>query len=527
MAEITRRSALAVLGAGALAAAGTAVAVHAAASPAPQFPAPGPDNPVRAENRLPGSADWRIGAGDTVAADDLGRQVCGYASATSVNLGGSLDFHVSTSPARAFRIDVYRLGWYGGAGARHIAASPRLDGITQAEPVTDHATGMISCSWPVSWTLRVPHRWTAGSYLAAFTTEDGHRSLVPFVVRDDARAADFLVVLPFTTYQAYNQWPLDGKVGKSLYYGYGDEGGASDSAPEGGSVRTDVHGRPVSYGARARTVGFSRPYSGVGLPQRADLDYEFVQWAERCGYDLSYATSVDLHEGRIDTSRYAALVFSGHDEYWSRQMRDTVQAAVDEGTHLAYIAANNVYWHVRFEPDARGDGDAVMVCWKSDPDPAPDASGPTCLWREVAADGAKSEQRLLGVQYNGIPTREEPLLVAAADHWFWAGTGVREGEAVPGIVGGEADGYYPGAPKPDSTAHTLLSASHYMALGGSNWPRIQHTSLYETPRGALVFAAATFNWSFGLNRPGYQDPRIERATANLFSRLRQRPASRA
>jgi hypothetical protein len=72
-------------------------------------------------------------------------------------------------------------------------------------------------------------------------------------------------------------------------------------------------------------------------------------------------------------------------------------------------------------------------------------------------------------------------------------------------------------------AHTILSASHYQALGG-NWPRIQHTSLYETQRGAVVFAAATFNWSFGLNRAGYLDGRIQKATENLFSRLRQRPS---
>jgi hypothetical protein len=167
----------------------------------------------------------------------------------------------------------------------------------------------------------------------------------------------------------------------------------------------------------------------------------------------------------------------------------------------------------------------IMVCWKSDPDPAPDGSGPTCLWREVESNGAQAEQALLGVMYNGIPQEEVPLVVSSADHWFWAGTGVREGQtAIPGIVGGEADGFYAGSPKPDSAQHTLLSASHYMALGGSNWPRIQHTSLYETERGAVVFDAATFNWSLGLNRPGYIDERVQRATTNLFNRLRQRPA---
>lgn len=522
MPEISRRSVLTVLGAGALVAATTA-GIEAATSPSAQpASAEGPENPTRAENRLPGSEDWKIGAGDTVGADDLTRQIAGFASATSVNRGQSIDFHVSTDPARSYTVEIYRLGYYGGLGARQMAMSPKLQGTRQPEPLTDHPAGLISCPWAPSWTLDVPKNWTSGAYLAAFTTSDGHRSLAPFVVRDDARRSDFLVVLPFTTYQAYNQWPLDGKVGKSLYYGYG--AGGNDIGAEGGSGKVDVHGAAVSYSTRARTVSFARPFSNVGLPQRIDLDVHFLQWAERNGYDLSYATSLDLHGGRINPSQYAAMVFSGHDEYWSRDMRDTVSAAVDRGTHLAYIAANNVYWHVRFEQDPRGTGVPAMICYKGDPDPAPDESGPTCLWREVDKNGAQSEQQLLGVQYNGIPKNEEPLVVSNSDHWFWAGTGVRDGETIPGIVGGEADGLYTGSPQPANVRHTLLSSSHYMAEGGSNWPRLQHTSLYETARGAVVFDAATFNWSFGLNRPGYVDERIQKATANLFNRLRQGPA---
>ncbi len=524
MAEISRRSALTLLGAGALAA-GATTAVHAATShPASPRVAEGPDNPVRAENRRAGSADWRIGSGGTVGADDLGRQVKGYASATSVSLGEPISFHVSTDPARSFVVDIYRLGDYGGLGARRMGGSPLLPGRTQPEPVTDRATGMISCAWDADWTITVPRTWTAGSYLAAFTAESGHRSYAPFVVRDDARRADFLVVLPFSTYQAYNQWPLDGKVGKSLYYGYGHDGNPGAAGSEAGSSRTDVNGAPIAYGTRARQVSFARPYENVGLPQRADLDYEFLQWAERSGYDLSYATSVDLHDGRIDPSQYSALVFSGHDEYWSRTMRDRVSAAIGSGTHVAFIAANNVYWHVRFESDDQGRSSHVMSCWKSDPDPQADSSGPTCLWRTVNPHGAQAEQSLIGVQYNGIPKAEMPLVVSGADHWFWSGTGVKDGESIAGIVGGEADGFDASAPKPPAARHTMLSASHFMALGGSDWPRIQHTSLYETERGAIVFAAGTFNWSLGLNRPGYVDARIQRATANLFNRLRQRPA---
>jgi hypothetical protein len=509
-----------VLGAGALAAGVTAAVEAPAASQGASPTDAGPDNPVRAENRLPGDRSWKIGAGATVAADDLGRQIKGYASAAGVNRGETIGFHVSTHPARPFTVSVYRMGYYGGLGARRLAHSPTLPGVSQPEPATAPATGTITCAWDANWSLKVPQHWTSGSYLAAFTTVDGHRSFAPFVVRDDPRPADFLVVQPFATYQAYNQWPLDGRVGKSLYYGYGHDGNASAGDAEGG--RTDVHGAPIAYGTRARKVSFERPYSGVGLPQRADLDYEFLQWAERSGYDLSYATSVDLHAGRIDTSRYAALVFSGHDEYWSQAMRATVTAAVSSGTHVAFMAANNVYWHTRYEPGTSS-AHQVMACYKSDPDPESDASGPTGLWRTIDPHGAKAEQGLIGVQYNGIPNADVPLVVSGADHWFWAGTGVRDGEAIRAIVGGEADGLDGGAPKPDSVQHTLLSASPYTATTHSYQPRTQHTSLYETARGSLVFDAATFNWSLGLNRPGYTDARIQRATANLFSRLRQRP----
>jgi hypothetical protein len=522
MSEISRRRVLSVLGVGAFAAAGGA-GVHALAAPADGagYAAEGPDNPIRAENRLPGSRDWRIGAGGTVGADDLTGRIAGYAARPSVNLGESLDFHVSTAPASPFTVEIHRLGDYGGLGARRIAASPVLAGLRQPDPVTDPRTGMIGCPWSPSWTLHVPETWTSGAYLAAFTTADGQRSLTPFVVRDDARGADFLVVLPFSTYQAYNQWPLDGKVGKSLYYGYGRHGTPSAAEVEGGDKRFDVHGAPIGYGDRARTVCFARPYSGVGLPQRIDLDYQFLQWAERSGFDLSYATSLDLQQTRIDPSRHRALVFSGHDEYWSREMRDTVSGAVAKGTHLAYLAANNVYWHVRWEADPNGGELPVMVCYKTDPDPSPDQSGPTCMWREVKTGGDQSEQALLGVQYNGIPREEVPLVVANADHWLWFGTGVHDGDTIARIVGGEADGFYAGSPKPAAVRHTLLSASPYRAEGNVRGPVYQHTSLYETREGAIVFAAATFNWSLGLNHADYIDARVQKATANLFNRMRR------
>lgn len=98
---------------------------------------------------------------------------------------------------------------------------------------------------------------------------------------------------------------------------------------------------------------------------------------------------------------------------------------------------------------------------------------------------------------------------------------MRDGDAIPGIVGGEADGFYADSPKPAAVRHTLLSASEFRGEEGDRGTMFQHTSLYETERGAIVFDAGTFNWSLGLNHEDYIDPRIQQATANLFNRLRR------
>ena len=47
------------------------------------------------------------------------REIEGYASLTSVNVGGSISFFVSTSDS-TYTMDFYRIGWYGGAGGREV-----------------------------------------------------------------------------------------------------------------------------------------------------------------------------------------------------------------------------------------------------------------------------------------------------------------------------------------------------------------------------------------------------------------------
>lgn len=506
MPSISRRTALGLIALGAVSTSSARASASPAAVPTANDAGGtrnGAANPVVRENQHRGDGGWRIAAR---ASDDVTRQIQGYAAKTSVNAGDSLDFHVSVAGDRTFTVAVYRLGHYGGAGGRRMMTSGWLQGRQLPAPAADPRTGAIACDWPVAWTLPVAEDWASGYFLAVFETDDGYRSCTPFVVRNDQRTADFLVVVPFSTYQAYNMWPADGRTGKNLYKGYVGSGkiGKADS--------------------RAFQVSFDRPYSGAGLPMWSELEIAAVRWLEASGFDVAYASSLDLHEGSIPPGRHAGMIFPGHDEYWSQAMRDTAENAVDHGTHLAFLAANNVYWHVRFDAASDGRPNRVVTCYKDSPDPHADRHGPTKNWRRLGKLHSRAEQRLLGVQYNGMLAKPVPLVVSESRHWFWAGTGVRAGDRIPGLVAVEADGWNPKIEVPRAERRTLLSNTPYQDQLGRG-RRVQNTSLYETAGGAIVFAAATFHWTLALVPSPYTDTRIQRATKNLLVRMTARPQS--
>ena len=60
-------------------------------------------------------------------------EIEGYASATSINRGETIRFFISTGDP-AYTIDIYRMGWYGGAGARLVKNGIQREGIRQAMP---------------------------------------------------------------------------------------------------------------------------------------------------------------------------------------------------------------------------------------------------------------------------------------------------------------------------------------------------------------------------------------------------------
>ena len=441
--------------------------------------------------------------GTPANSEDVNQQIKGFASAGVVRPGGSVDFRVTVNPPREFTVDVYRIGHYAGDGAHHMTSSPLIAGLVQPAPLVAGRT--VSCHhWWHSWRLQVPGHWRPGAYVAVLTTSDNlHRSHIPFTVRDfddPVHTAGLLLVLPDVTWQAYNLFPEDGRDGASLYHAWDEEG--------------RLLGEPEA----AVTVSFDRPHAGAGLPLHVGHAYDFIRWAERYGYDLAYATASDLHAGLVTPERHRALVFPGHDEYWSEPMRRAVEQARDGGTSLVFLSANTMYWRVELSAAASGEPDRLLNCRKRQKVPAggPAAGVPgsqSALWR----DAAEPEQHLLGIQYASRVAAPVPLVARNTAHWLWDGTGLQEGDELPGLVAGEADRYFPRVALPEHTERVLLAHSPYRDSAG----RIRHqeTSLYRAPSGAYVFAAGTFAWSPALDRPGHTDERVQRATANLLDRL--------
>jgi uncharacterized membrane protein len=469
-------------------------------------------NPIVVENQQPGTDQWRITWGH--AGNDVAGQIKGYASATSVNKGESLTFQVSVNPVQTYTIDVYRIGWCQGLGGRLMQHIGPLTGAPQAPCPTDSTTGMTECQWMPSYVLATQTSWTSGIYLALLTNAAGYQNYIVFAVRDDSRTAALLYKQPVTTYQAYNDYPYDTATGKSLY----------DFNSYGANT--------VAGTKRAVKVSFDRPYLGDG--DGADwghfflfAEVNFIRWMEMSGYDVTYATDVDVHANGRVLLNYRGMLSVGHDEYWSKQIYDAVVAARDAGVNLAFLGANPVGWQARYEASSSGVPNRVVVCYRDAAlDPVADPSLKTVNWRVAPLN--RPEQTLVGVQYtNMVLWRSQyqgyaPHVVMNSGNWVYAGTGFRDGDSVPGIVGYEADRLFSEFPGPNAASGTYTLLSNSPFTSNKNTPDYSNASVYQASSGAWVFASGSMGWNWGLDNYGgwnVVDARIQRTTANVLDRF--------
>lgn len=471
-------------------------------------PPRGPDLTAR-ENQRTGTDGWVLSLEGKGGAE-------GYFDDVSVAPGGHIGLHIRSSKPMV-NVSIVRLGWYGALGGRLVARWKNVAVASQPEPRLDSKTGMIVAGWSTALTIPIPDDWVSGLYLAVLQPPDGEAQYASFVVREPVPTAPILFVSPVTTHEAYNNWG-----GKSLY-------------PDQSKGAATVTG-----GAQAAVVSFDRPFSDFrGAGRVLHWEYPFVRWMEGHGYDVAYATDVDLQRDPSIVQGRKLILFVGHPEYWSRGMRSTLEAAVAAGTNVAFFSANEIYWRVRLGgAGGVAGGLREVTCYRRaalDPLAAVDPQNVTTKWRDPPV--AEPEAAVIGEMFAHTVKASGDFVVAAPDHWIYAGTGVRAGDRFTNLIGSEYDRVFPEFAPPGLT---ILASSPVDAnLGrlpevyGTPAPSqpgdtVQNATIYTARSGATVFAAGTMQWAWALDSWGDPqfngartpvDPRVQQITANILDRL--------
>lgn len=468
---------------------------------------------VARENQQPGTDGWRI----TDRTDPRQRwridgAIEGFVDTTSAQVGDTVTLFVSTAAA-SWHVEVYRMGWYGGSLGRQILVSDMQPGSVQREALIEPTTRMHHAPWTPSLALTVGDDWPAGAYLLKLVSSSGAASYVPLTVRRDDAVGGLVVVNAVTTWQAYNPWS-----GRSLYESF----------------------LPGSRSSRSLVVSFDRPYALSYEWGSADFlthELPLIALIERLGIDVVYVTDVDLHTAGIESLEDAgdadrpailrgrtAVLTTGHDEYYSLEMRHTLERARAVGINLAFFGANAVYRSIRLEPNAEGVPARQMVNYRlagKDPMTDVDPSRSTAQWRNAPL--RRPENELIGIQYVAAGVTAD-MVIVRPDNWMFEGVTLT-GRRLDNLVAIEADALGPRSSEPANLE--VVASSPAVAAGR----RFHHAMTYYTAEsGAGVVATGTIAWIMALDAESWGDPDVTGTvvgvTTNILRVFADGPAGR-
>ncbi|PDS54935.1 adhesin, partial [Rhizobium anhuiense] len=493
-------------------------------------------NAIVLENQKQGNpeSEWGIdGAGSS--------NIEGFATDISVDNGKTVSFKINTNSTN-YRIDIYRLGYYGGMGARKVATMQHTGLQTQPNPLRNASTGTVDAgNWAVSASWTVPNDAVSGVYIAKLVRQDGTfgENQIPFIVRDDDSHSDIVFQTADETWQAYNGWG-----GANFYGGNGPATGQ-------GAGRAYA----VSYNRPIATRGGVGTYAG---PQDYlfGAEYAGIYWLEQNGYDVSYLSGVDVDRYGSLLLNHKTYVDAGHDEYWSGQQRTNVEAARDAGVNLMFWSGNEVYWRTRWGNAYSADGTPYRTLISYKETWSPTASiDPSNEWTGTFRDprlsppaigGGNPENSLTGQLFKvddvGSNLQAITIPYDDANLRFWRNTSVanlqpgQTATLTKNYLGYEWDeavdnGFDPaGLVKLSST--TLPVSTYLLDYGNTtgNATSTHNLTLYRAPSGALVFGAGTVYWTWGLSdnhdlTATPTDTRVQQAMVNLLADMGIQPGT--
>ncbi|GAB5368460.1 hypothetical protein AAMO2058_001321100 [Amorphochlora amoebiformis] len=440
----------------------------------------GPTNKILFENCLKGSpsTEWDVnGGGDP--------SIQGFSTDISYDIGQEAVFKIKTDSPQ-YRIDIYRLGYYQGHGARKVDTITPIVSLPQSQPecLFQPDSYLVDCgNWEISAVWKIPSNTTSGIFFARPVREDaepdeysetgknwrtdnsqhrvdklharpgsnpyghpepnppqhaygatGHGRLrnpiseprashIWFVIRDDNRRSDLLFQTSDPTWQAYN-----GYGGLTTY------GSFKFPFTHGPKVeKMDIEKpMPRSYKASYNRPLITRGYRAVNMPLHAE--YPAVRFLEAAGYDVTYASGIDTSRAGKMLLNHKVFLSVGHDEYVSLEQRRNVEKARDAGVSLMFWSANEFYWSIRWENSIFDNTSyRTMVCYKESQsnvkiDPLPGSwTGTFRDARSINPRGAMPENALMGTIFTVNAQRVDAMKVPSAfsNLRFWRNTSIQ------------------------------------------------------------------------------------------------------
>lgn len=443
--------------------------------------------------------------------------VKGYPGQISVFNNQRISFHIAASTP-TITIFIYKVGE---SQPKIIKEGKNFIQVRNLSPLICPAAE-FGCDWKESYSLSV-EGWESGLYQAyliegVHTTppnnilarKEDHSSIyesIPFIVKSANTQNKVLLQLPTNTWQAYNN---SGFFNSACLYPF----------PQCRNHQNSFHLQSVE-------ISFERPFH---KDVTAEV-YPFIKWAKENNIPLDFAANHDL-ENYPFISRYKLIISVGHDEYWTKTMKENLEKFRDAGGNLIFLTSNTMFWNSRYQKAAN-----ILVSYKNYIrfDPFSDQTkidyDPTLVTGRFPFIN-NHEATLLGNFSNEFAGKGGFTLYSVSDpsiSWIFEGTGLQNNEKI-GELSSAA-----GAKEVDSIPFTFLNnkpmpkqdltpAKNLKIIGIGDLAKINATmtiynsrpDVYSWGEGATVFSAGSWNWA---TQSIDKDQRIQRITFNLIKKM--------
>ena len=479
-------------------------------------------NLIRDENRKPGALDWQL---TRVRADKDGFRspwIEGYCSKQSVKAGETIDIMVSTDPPRRFTIEIFRMGYYGGRGARLDDDARPLRRARPSRSRTPGPKNLHECRWEPTTRL------------------DNSRRLAE---RRLPRPAHDLVAERRSS-------PTGRATSSSSSATTGPPTSCSSARTTPGrrttAGRTTTRSTPIPKGTQGpwADVSFDRPYGreaqhdGVvndpltfGSGEFLPFEFPLAYWLEQHGYDVTYCSNSDMLTPDRGL-KCKAFLSVGHDEYWDiRQFRSVETAARRRREPAVPLGQRRLLGHA--VPSVSSDGRPNRIMFRGGPYGGENAYArqrqketrplPRARARRGLLMGARNVEPVNGggdwVIVRARPLdlrghrREEGRPHPGPDR---LGIPRRPAQAIPGLEVVAEGTAWVGGETPQNWTATIYP-------GPEGQLRLQRLDDLLGPGACRRRPGHTLPWSHW-SRPHGPDERVQRITHNLLRRALRRDA---